>query len=89
MIAAIIILSATVLFLAVSLGYCNTRRARAEMAYHVEKGTNIALQAQNETLVQQAGELYNAIQQERASHTATTEFYKSKEQTEQKRGKAK
>ena len=89
MIAAIIILTATVLFLAVSLGYCNTRRARAEMAYHVEKGTNIALQAQNETLVQQAGELYNAIQQERASHTAPAEYYKNKEQVEQKRGKAK
>jgi len=84
MITAIIILSATVLFLAISLGYCNTKRRKAEMSYHIERGENTALRAQNEKLVQQAGELYSIVQQERIAHTATAarlKEYEGKQQT--------
>lgn len=75
MTAAIIILSIVVLFLAVSLGVSNTRRGEAQMAYHIEKGTNNALTAQNETLVQQATELYDIIQKERAAHASTVDYF--------------
>lgn len=71
MTTAIIILSAAILLLIISLGYANTRRRQAENLHADNQGYIKRLQEENVSLKNQSTELFESLQMERAAHQAT------------------
>lgn len=71
MITTIVILSAAVLLLIISLGYANTRRRQAENIHAGDQGYIKRLQEENEDIKNQNTALYESLQVERAAHQAT------------------